>query len=132
MKPKNAQLLLEMLGTFTVNQIRQWGALEALTELHEIIKQAKQVYISVPMTASEPTLVSSTDKISGIKALRSMFDLGLKEAKDMFEAYVFKSVVNRNTNELKLGPFPYHGDTEVLQKRVGNYPNSGSTRLIIE
>ena len=132
MKPKNAQLLLEMLGTFTVNQIRQWGALEALTELHEIIKQAKQVYISVPMTASEPTLVSSTDKISGIKALRSMFDLGLKEAKDMFEAYVFKSVVNRNTNELKLGPFPYHGDKKKKKKRVGNYPNSGSTRLIIE
>ena len=130
MKPKNAQLLLEMLGTFTLNQIRQWGALEALTELQEIAKKTKQIYLSVPMTSSEPTGVKSADKISGIKALRLMFDLGLKEAKDMFEAYVVKSLIDRH--EVKLGPFPYDGDPEVLLHRVGYYPCSGSAKLIIE
>lgn len=113
MQAKNARILLDMLGQFSLNAIRNAGALEAVMELQEIAIDRNNIYIIVPQTVN-----SGLRKVDAIKTLRVLFGLGLKEAKDAFEAAFPDGITIRNGEAVRIGPFNYGGSAELALARL--------------
>lgn len=120
MQAKNARILLDMLGQFSLNAIRSAGALEAVMELQEIAIDRNNIYIIVPQTVN-----NGLRKVDAIKTLRVLFGLGLKEAKDTFEAAFLDGSSIRNGEAVRTGPFNYGGSAEAAIARLDEARNSG-------
>ena len=120
MQAKNARILLDLLGHFSLNEIRSAGALEAVMELQEVAVDHNNIYIIVPQTTN-----NGLRKIDAIKTIRIMFGLGLKEAKDAFEAAFLDGITIRNGDAVRIGPFNYGGSAEAAVARLNEARTSG-------
>lgn len=120
MQAKNARILLDMLGQFSLNAIRNAGALEAVMELQHLAVDRNNIYIIVPQTVN-----AGLRKVDAIKTLRVLFGLGLKEAKDAFEAAFPDGITIRNGEAVRIGPFNYGGSAEVAIARLDEARNGG-------
>ena len=120
MQAKNARILLDLLGHFSLNEIRSAGALEAVMELQEVAVDHNNIYIIVPQTTN-----NGLRKIDAIKTIRIMFGLGLKEAKDAFEATFLDGITIRNGDAVRIGPFNYGGSAEAAVARLNEARTSG-------
>lgn len=74
MQAKNARILLDLLGHFSLNEIRSAGALEAVMELQEVAVDRNNIYIIVPQTTN-----NGLRKVDAIKTLRVLFGLGSRK-----------------------------------------------------
>lgn len=113
MQAKNARILLDLLGHFSLNEIRSAGALEAVMELQDIAVDHNNIYIIVPQTTN-----NGLRKVDAIKTIRVLFGLGLKEAKDVFEAAFPDGITIRNGDAVRIGPFNYGGSAELALARL--------------
>lgn len=120
MQAKNARILLDLLGHFSLNKIRSAGALEAVMELQDIAVDHNNIYIIVPQTTN-----NGLRKVDAIKTIRILFGLGLKEAKDAFEAAFPDGITIRNGDAVRIGPFNYGGSAEAAVARLNEARNSG-------
>lgn len=120
MKAKNARLLLDLLGQFSLSELRSAGALEAVMELNEIAVDRNNIYIIVPQTVN-----NGLRKVDAIKTIRVLFGLGLKEAKDAFEAAFPDGITIRNGDAVRIGPFNYGGSAEAAVARLNEARNGG-------
>lgn len=73
-------------------------------------------------------------KVNGIKTLRVLFNLGLKEAKDLFETVYENTTTSEGMHQrIKVGPFSTHGiEADVLQSRLDQARGNGSSTGILE
>ena len=120
MQAKNARILLDLLGQFSLYEIDAAGALEAVMELQEVAVERNNIYIIVPQTAN-----NGLRKFDAIKTLRVLFGLGLKEAKDAFEAAFPDGITIRNGDAVRIGPFNYGGSAEAAIARLTEARNGG-------
>ena len=120
MQAKNARLVLDLLGHFSLNEIRSAGALEAVMELQEIAVDRNNIYIIVPQTVD-----NGLRKVDAIKTIRVLFGLGLEEAKDAFEAALPDGITIRNGDAVRVGPFNYGGSAEAAVARLTEARNNG-------
>lgn len=120
MQAKNAVALLDLIGHFSLNEIRAAGALEAVVELQAQASQRGHIYIIVPQTVN-----NGLRKVDAIKTIRVMFGLGLKEAKDMFDAVMPDGITIRNGDAVRIGPFKYNGDVQFAVARVEEARKNG-------
>ena len=120
MQAKNARILLDLLGHFSLNEIRCAGALEAVMELQEVAVDHNNIYILVPQTTN-----NGLRKVDAIKTIRVLFGLGLKEAKDTFEAAFPDGITIRNGDAVRIGPFNYGGSAEAAVARLNEARTSG-------
>lgn len=119
MQAKNARIILDMLGQFSLNAIRSAGALEAVMELQQLAIDRNNIYIIVPQS------VNGLRKVDAIKTLRVLFGLGLKETKDAFEAAFPDGITIRNGEAVRIGPFNYGGSAEDALARLVEARNNG-------
>ena len=99
MQAKNAVALLDLIGHFSLNEIRAAGALEAVVELRSHAAQRGHIYIIVPQTVN-----NGLRKVDAIKTIRVLLGIGFKEAKDAFEAAFPDGVSIRNGAAVRVGP----------------------------
>lgn len=120
MQAKNARIILDMLGQFSLNAIRSAGALEAVMELQQHAVKRNNIYIIVPQSVNGGLRI-----IDAIKTLRVLFGLGLREAKDAFEAAFPDGITIRNGEAVRIGPFNYGGSAEDALARLVEARNNG-------
>lgn len=119
MQAKNARILLDLLGQFSLYEIDAAGALEAVMELREVAVERNNIYIIVPQTNN------GLRKVDAIRTLRIMFGLGLKEAKDAFESAFPDGITICNGDAVRIGPFNYGGSAEAAVARLNEARTSG-------
>ena len=127
MKAKNARLILDLLGHFSLDKIRSAGALEAVSELAELAVDHNNIYVIVPYTVN-----NGLRKVDAVRTIRVMFNLGLKEAKDAVEAAIADGISIRNGAAVRIGPFNYGGSAEAAIAHLNEVRNSGQCASILE
>lgn len=103
MNANNARALLALIGQYTINDVVNAGALDAISELIAASKSASDtkggIYLTVPYTNED-----GLRKIDAIKTIRVMYNIGLTEAKDMFEMAMLTSK-RFGDGSVCIGPF---------------------------
>lgn len=130
MKTNHARIILSLLGNYTVSELRTVnGGLEALAALQVEAAGPTGVVMYVPQTRE-----GGLQKVNGIKTLRVLFNLGLKEAKDLFEEVYEVTATSEGLHQrIKVGPFSSHGiEADVLQSRLNQARSNNSGADILE
>ena len=130
MKTNHARTLLSLLGNYTVSELRTVnGGLEALVALQAEAASPTGVMMYVPQTHE-----GGLQKVNGIKTLRVLFNLGLKEAKDLFEQVYEDTATSQGLHQrIRVGPFSSYGiEADVLQDRLDQARGNNSSTGILE
>lgn len=119
MKAQNALALLSLIRHNTLDYILAAGALEGVTELVAYSKGEADgnqpdegVYLVMPYSEQH-----GLRKVDAIKTIRVMFGMGLKEAKDLFDAMMVDATTQFD-GSVRIGPFVTDTKYSVLVRRL--------------
>jgi hypothetical protein len=117
MQAKNANILLDLIGHLSINEIVKRGAMDAVTELLAIAEAGDRLYVDVPLT------VAGAKKVEAIKTIRVLGNVGLKEAKDMLDAAWPTGCSINHGSTFRIGPFKLGVDLDEANRILAGHVN---------